>query len=220
MDKPLHDPIDTACKAAGRPKADEVEARLQELLDTAGRLFLKNGYTKTSLESIARAAHVAVRTIYVKFGGKAGLLHAVLAAKRDRYFSSPPMDSDPRPFKEVVADFARQLLELKNSQEAIDMQRVVMAEAPTNPELAEAFWNGGPRQTREMLGRYFARPDIRAQLREDVPLDLLPEYLMSGISGDQLCRFVLAKQSRKPEEIERELEQRLDLFYHAVLARP
>ena len=220
MDKPLHDPTDTACKAAGRPKADEVEARLQELLDTAGRLFLKNGYTKTSLESIARAAHVAVRTIYVKFGGKAGLLHAVLAAKRDRYFSSPPMDSDPRPFKEVVADFARQLFELKNSQEAIDMQRVVMAEAPTNPELAEAFWNGGPRQTREMLGRYFARPDIRAQLREDVPLDLLPEYLMSGISGDQLCRFVLAKQSRKPEEIERELEQRLDLFYHAVLARP
>lgn len=220
MDKPLHDPTDTACKAAGRPKADEVEARLQELLDTAGRLFLKNGYTKTSLESIARAAHVAVRTIYVKFGGKAGLLHAVLAAKRDRYFSSPPMDSDPRPFKEVVADFARQLLELKNSQEAIDMQRVVMAEAPTDLELAEAFWNGGPRQTREMLGRFFARPDIRAQLRADVPLDLLPEYLMSGISGDQLCRFVLAKQSRKPEEIERELEQRLDLFYHAVLAKP
>jgi AcrR family transcriptional regulator len=220
MDKPLHDPIDTACKAAGRPKADEVEARLQELLDTAGRLFLKNGYTKTSLESIARAAHVAVRTIYVKFGGKAGLLHAVLAAKSDRYFSSPPMDSDPRPFKEVVADFARQLFELKASQEAIEMQRVVMAEAPTNPELAEAFWNGGPRETREMLGRFFVRPDIRAQLRADVPLDLLPEYLMSGISGDQLCRFVLAKQSRKPEEIERELEHRLVLFYHAVLAKP
>lgn len=220
MDKPLHDPTDTACKAAGRPKADEVEARLQELLDTAGRLFLKNGYTKTSLESIARAAHVAVRTIYVKFGGKAGLLHAVLAAKRDRYFSSPPMDSDPRPFKEVVADFARQLLELKNSQEAIDMQRVVMAEAPTDPELAEAFWNGGPRQTREMLGRFFSRPDIRAQLRADVPLDLLPEYLMSGISGDQLCRFVLAKQQRTPKEMERELEHRLDLFYHAVLAKP
>jgi AcrR family transcriptional regulator len=220
MDKPLHDPIDSACKAAGRPKADEVEARMQELLDTAGRLFLKNGYTKTSLESIARAAHVAVRTIYVKFGGKAGLLHAVLAAKRDRYFSSQPMDSDPRPFKEVVADFARQLVELKNSQEAIDMQRIVMAEAPTNPELAEAFWNGGPRQTREMLGRYFARPDIRAQLRADVPLELLPEFLMSGVSGDQLCRFVLAKQQRTPEEIERELEGRLDLFYHAVLARP
>src|SRR6478672_3052280 len=105
MDKPLHDPVDNACKMAGRPKAADVEARMQELLQTAAALFLKNGYTKTSLESIARAAHVAVRTIYVKFGGKAGLLHAVLAAKRDRFFSSPPMDLDPRPFKEVVADF-------------------------------------------------------------------------------------------------------------------
>jgi AcrR family transcriptional regulator len=218
MDKSLHDPVDASCKAAGRPKAAEVEARLQDLLQTAGTLFLKNGYTKTSLESIARAAHVAVRTIYVKFGGKAGLLHAVLAAKRDRYFSSPPMDSDPRPFKEVIADFARQLVELKNSQEAIEMQRVVMAEAPTNPELAEAFWNGGPRQTREMLGRFFARPEIRAQLRADLPFDLLPEYLMSCISGDQLCRFVFAQQQRTPEEMERELDRRLDLFYRSVLA--
>jgi AcrR family transcriptional regulator len=218
MDKSLHDPTDSTSKAAGRPKADEVEARMQELLDIAGRLFLKNGYTKTSLESIARAAHVAVRTIYVKFGGKAGLLHAVLASKRDQFFRSQPMDTDPRPFKEIVAEFARQMLELKNSQEAIEMQRVVMAEAPTNPELAEAFWNGGPRQTREMLGRFFARPEIRAQLRADLPFDLLPEYLMSCISGDQLCRFVFAKQQRTPEEMERELDRRLDLFYRSVLA--
>jgi AcrR family transcriptional regulator len=218
MDKSLHDPSDSTSKAAGRPKADEVEARMQELLDIAGRLFLKNGYTKTSLESIARAAHVAVRTIYVKFGGKAGLLHAVLASKRDQFFRSQPMDTDPRPFKEIVAEFARQMLELKNSQEAIEMQRVVMAEAPTNPELAEAFWNGGPRQTREMLGRFFARPEIRAQLRADLPFDLLPEYLMSCISGDQLCRFVFAQQQRTPEEMERELDRRLDLFYRSVLA--
>jgi AcrR family transcriptional regulator len=218
MDKSLHDPTDSTSKAAGRPKADEVEARMQELLDIAGRLFLKNGYTKTSLESIARAAHVAVRTIYVKFGGKAGLLHAVLASKRDQFFRSQPMDTDPRPFKEIVAEFARQMLELKNSQEAIEMQRVVMAEAPTNPELAEAFWNGGPRQTREMLGRFFARPEIRAQLRADLPFDLLPEYLMSCISGDQLCRFVFAQQQRTPEEMERELDRRLDLFYRSVLA--
>jgi hypothetical protein len=154
----------------------------------------------------------------VKFGGKAGLLHAVLASKRDQFFRSQPMDTDPRPFKEIVAEFARQMLELKNSQEAIEMQRVVMAEAPTNPELAEAFWNGGPRQTREMLGRFFARPEIRAQLRADLPFDLLPEYLMSCISGDQLCRFVFAQQQRTPEEMERELDRRLDLFYRSVLA--
>jgi TetR/AcrR family transcriptional repressor of mexJK operon len=215
MDNP-----DNGCKAAGRPKAAEVEARMQELLHTAGTLFLKNGYTKTSLESIARAAHVAVRTIYVKFGGKAGLLHAVLADKRHRFFRSQPMQTDTRPLKEVVDDFARNMYDLLTSQEAVDMQRIVMAEAPTNPELAEAFWNGGPRQTREMLGQFFARPDIRAQLRADVALDLLPGHLMSCIAGDQVCRFVFPAEKLTLEEGLSELDRRLELFYHAVLAQP
>ena len=220
MDKPLHDPVDNAGKAAGRPKAAEVEARTQELLQAAATLFLKNGYTKTSLESIARAAHVAVRTIYVKFGGKAGLLHAVLAAKRDRFFRSQPMQTDTRPLKDIVDEFARNMYELLTSQEAIDMQRIVLAEAPTAPELAEAFWNGGPRQTREMLGRFFARPDIRAQLRPDVALDLLPGHLMGCIAGDQLCRFVFPPEQTAPEQGLRELERRLEFFYRGVLLKP
>jgi TetR/AcrR family transcriptional repressor of mexJK operon len=218
MDKFPHDPVDISCKAAGRPKAADVEARMQELLQTASTLFLKNGYTKTSLESIARAAHVAVRTIYVKFGGKAGLLHAVLADKRHRFFRSQPMQTDTRPLKEIVDEFARNMNELLTSQEAVDMQRIVMAEAPTNPELAEAFWNGGPRQTREMLARFFARPDIRAQLHPDVGVDLLPGYLMGCIAGDQLCRFVFPAEKLTPEEALRELDRRLALFYRAVLA--
>jgi len=216
MDNP-----DNSCKAAaGRPKAAEVEARTQELLQTAAALFLKNGYTKTSLESIARAAHVAVRTIYVKFGGKAGLLHAVLADKRHRFFRSQPMQTDTRPLKEIVDEFARNMYELLTSQEAIDMQRIVLAEAPTSPELAEAFWNGGPRQTREMLARFFARPDIRAQLREDIELDLLPGHLMGCIAGDQLCRFVFPPEKLAPEEAHRELDRRLAFFYRAVLTHP
>jgi AcrR family transcriptional regulator len=190
---------------------------MQDLLQVAGELFLKNGYAKTSLEAIARAAHVAVRTIYVKFGGKTGLLNAVLAAKRDHYFRSQPMETDPRPLHEVVDEFARQLYDMKNSPEAIELQRVVMTEAPTNPELAEAFWNGGPGRTRDMLARYFARPEIRAQLRPDVPLDLLPAHLLACISGEPLQCFMPQFRVRSVEEGRRDLERRLDLFYRSVL---
>jgi TetR/AcrR family transcriptional repressor of mexJK operon len=217
MDKPLHDSAECPGKAAGRPKAADVEARTQELLQVAASLFLKNGYTKTSLESIARAAHVAVRTIYVKFGGKAGLLDAVLFAKRHRFFRNQPMETDNRPFREVVGDFARQMHELINSQEAVDMQRIVLAEAPTNPELAEAFWNGGPRQTREMLARYFARPEVRAQLRPDVPLEVLPSHLMANICGEQMMRFLRPEEKLSLEQARVELDQRMELFFRSVL---
>ena len=72
-----------AAKCAGRPRSSEREARIHDLIHTAGQLFLKHGYRNVSLEMLAREAHVAVRTIYVKFGGKAGLLNAVLVANRD-----------------------------------------------------------------------------------------------------------------------------------------
>ena len=213
----MHDAAECSGKAAGRPKAADVEARTQELLQIAGTLFLKNGYTKTSLEAIARAAHVAVRTIYVKFGGKEGLLAAVLAAKRHRFFRSQPMETDPRPLREIVDDFAQQMYALISSQEAIDLQRIVLAEAPTNPELAEAFWNGGPRKTRELLLRFFSRPDVRAQMRPDVPLDLLPCHLMSTITGELLMNLMRPHHEVDPDKAKRDLEGRLELFYYSIL---
>ena len=58
----------------GRPTRTALATRRETLLATALDLFIEHGYANVSLAAIANAAHVAVRTIYVKFGGKAGLL--------------------------------------------------------------------------------------------------------------------------------------------------
>ena len=204
-------------RGAGRPKASDVEARTQDLIDAAARLFLANGYTRTSLESIARAARVAVRTIYVKFGGKAGLLEAVLVSRREQFFQVGNMEDDMRPFREVVDDFAHRFFDLLCKDQLIAMQRVVIAEAGDNPELAHTFYDAGPRMTREMLERFFARSDIRAQLRPDLPFEQLPAFLTSWISGDAMQRFVFPHDQPAPADAHRQLAQRLELFYRAVL---
>ena len=204
-------------RGAGRPKASDVEARMHDLIDAAARLFLTHGYTRTSLESIARAARVAVRTIYVKFGGKAGLLEAVLVSRREEFFRIADMENDMRPFRAVVDDFARQFFDLLCQDQLIAMQRVVIAEAADNPELAHTFFDTGPRMTREMLERFFARPDIRAQLRADLPFEQLPAFLTSWISGDAMQRFVFPHDQPTRDEAHRLLAQRLEMFYRAVL---
>jgi TetR/AcrR family transcriptional repressor of mexJK operon len=204
-------------KGAGRPKACEVEARMNELIITAGNLFLKHGYTKVSLEAIARQAHVAVRTIYVKFGGKAGLLNAVMASRRDKLFNVRDMATDTRPFKEIIDDFAHHFVDLLCAPEAVSMQRVVIAEARDNPELAQAFHEAGPKRTREMLDCFFARPDIRAQLRDDLPYDFLAAHLTNTIAGDQMCRFLFPIPHNARDEMLRGLDGRLELFYRSVL---
>jgi AcrR family transcriptional regulator len=216
MTKPSQEPT-ASCKAAGRPKACEVEARMHDLIETAGRLFLENGYTKVSLEAIARQAHVAVRTIYVKFGGKAGLLNAVMASRRETLFRIADMRSDPRPLKDIVDDFARHFLDLLRAPEAIAMQRVVIAEAPRNPELAETFFEAGPKLTQDLLDAFFARPDIRAQLRADLPFEQLPTLLMNCIAGDQTSRFLFPQAVQSREESLRELDARLAVFYRGIL---
>jgi AcrR family transcriptional regulator len=192
---------------------------MNELLETAAALFLKNGYTKVSLETIARQAHVAVRTIYVKFGGKAGLLNAVIDASRERLFRVRDMETDPRPFKEIVDDFARHFLDLLWTPEAVSLQRVVIAEAFSNPELAQAFYEAGPKRTRDMIGHFLARPDIRAQLRDDLPFESLPMYLLNCIAGDAMGRFLFPNPQPR-EEMLRKLDQRLSLFYRSVLREP
>jgi TetR/AcrR family transcriptional repressor of mexJK operon len=221
MSKPLQIDI-PVCKSAGRPKASDAEARMYDLVDTAGSMFLKDGYTKVSLEAIARQAHVAVRTIYVKFGGKAGLLTAALQQRRDRFFGSGEMLADQRPMKDIIAGFAVRFLDLMASADVIAMQRVVMAEAADNPELAEAFYEHGPRRTLDMLIAFFSRPDIAAQLRDGVTPEQAARHLASCVKGDQLHCLLFPRPTVVPprEETLRQLHQRLDLFYHGVLRQP
>jgi TetR/AcrR family transcriptional regulator, mexJK operon transcriptional repressor len=220
MDKePQADTLPSS-KPAGRPRASDIEARARNLICTAGALFLKHGYTKVSLEAIAREAHVAVRTIYVKFGGKAGLFNAVLETNRDRFFDMHGMETDPRPIKSIVDDFSRRFLDLVMEPAALSMQRMVIAEAASNPELAQTYFDAGPKQMREMLARFFARPDIRAQLRDDVPLALLPVHLLNCVMGDHISRYLFQPSPEPREDVARSLDARLSLFYRSVLREP
>lgn len=205
--------------AAGRPRAADLESRMQNLVATAAQLFIAKGYANVSLEMIAREAHVAVRTIYVKFGGKVGLFSAVLTNGRANFFSDiGDMDIDTRPIPEILRDFGMRFLSLVTAPASLSLQRMVIAEAKTSPELARTFFDTGPAQTREVLTRFFARRDIRAQLRENIPFDLLPIHLISTIMGDIFTLYLLeAEHNPSEDEIRQALEQRLSLFYQAVL---
>ncbi|MBP1208186.1 AcrR family transcriptional regulator [Duganella sp. 1411] len=206
-------------KTAGRPRAADKEARQLALLHTAAQLFLEKGYSKVSLEMIAREAHVAVRTIYVKFGGKAGLLSAVISKGRARFFADmTSMETDPRPLEEILSDFSLRFLELVSLPSFVSLHRMVVAEATSTPELADTFYQAGPRQSREQLTRLFVRPEIRARLRPELPLELLAVHLTNCLLGDHMARL-LFPEARQPttEELRQQAAMGLDLFLRSVL---
>jgi TetR/AcrR family transcriptional repressor of mexJK operon len=160
---------------------------------------------------------VAVRTIYVKFGGKSGLFKAVLIANRDKFISPQQMQTDTRPLRVIIGEYSEHFLTMITEPAALEVQRMVIAESKTDPELGNSFFDAGPRQSREMLAQFFARPDIRAQLRDDLPFELLPSFLLNCILGDQFSRFLFDPAAEPQAEIDARLRQRLELFYQSVL---
>lgn len=180
------DPTNPSCQvAAGRPRKEDEPARLENLLRTAETLFLNAGYSNVSLETIARQAHVAVRTIYVKFGGKIGLFRAVIANASLRYFGDmPDLATDDRAVVTILSDFANRFVKMTSHPSFLQLYRMVQAEAPNTPELGVAFYLAGPRQMREKLQRFFSRPDIARKLHTSLAAEALASHLVNCLLGE------------------------------------
>ena len=191
---------------------------MQDLMTTAAELFLEKGYAKVSLEMIARKARVAVRTIYVKFGGKSGLFREILRSGREVYFGTmEDLETNQRPLRDVLVDFGTRVNELLSSSVVIKLHRMVIAEAQHDPDLAEAYFDAGPQQSRLALCRYFSRPEVRAQLR-DLPAEHLAVHFMNCLMGDHVKRYLFGPPPSGGRPTELPVEQRVDLFLRGTQA--
>jgi TetR/AcrR family transcriptional repressor of mexJK operon len=201
--------------SAGRPRLSEVEPRTRWIVDCAANLFIANGYHKVSLNAIAREANVAVRTIYVKFGGKAGLFDAMLRSHRQTFFTGmPAMNLEGRSVDEVLHDFARRYLRLVTSDRAVAMQRMVITEAPGNPELSRSFMLAGLEPTLTMLAAFFTLPGVRGIFNADIPPERLARHLITCLMGDFLCRLLTGGAKPMGEPSEASIREALSLFLH------
>src|SRR3954451_22075226 len=71
-------------------------ATRERICIAAEELFLRDGYARTSVRAVAKAAGVAEATVYLAFAGKAALLDAVIVrAVRDN--ASEPLVATPAP---------------------------------------------------------------------------------------------------------------------------
>jgi len=204
-------------RAGGRPRKGEAALRKNHLIATAAELFLARGYHHVSLALIAREARVAVRTIYLDFGGKAGLFGAVLQEERLRYLDDAKTLDPAASIPAVLASFGlRHLLFLADSR-VTRLRHMVLAETDTNPELTQAWRDAGPTHTSNLLAVYFNDPRVRTQLRPDIPLDLLPTHFISCIAGEYLWPAFSSCPPTGHRTLTQLFEARLTFFLRSVL---
>src|SRR5829696_1512352 len=127
------------------PRRQQAAATRRSILDAAQRLFEEHGYAATTMEQVAAEAGVALKTVYVAFTTKSGLLRALwdLRLKGDQDQAAV---ADRPWYREVVdePDPERQLRRNAGNARLVKQRiggvlKVLRSAAPVDSD-AEALW--------------------------------------------------------------------------------
>ena len=146
----VREPSDVARKAWGE-RDPFVSACLARPL---ARGFLKKGDANATLDDIIDRSGGSRQTLYSLFGGKQGLLEALIAELGAEIFA--PFHAEGllnRLPDEVLVEVGIRYLKTLTTPDALGVHRVIVAEGVVMRELAERYWEIGPAHTR-------APPDI------------------------------------------------------------
>lgn len=118
--------------------------RLETLTDMATDQFLAHGFNAVSLDTLIAMAGGSRRNIYERFGGKEGLFTEVvrqLCSELDRSLVDLDLvDADPA---EALMQFSLRSLEIVQDPRTLALHRMMIAEGPRFPELAQAIYDHG-----------------------------------------------------------------------------
>jgi AcrR family transcriptional regulator len=127
-------------------RREQAAATRRDILDAAQRLFERQGYAATAMAAIAAEAGVALKTVYVAFETKSGVLRALWHLLLRGDDDDVPV-GDRQWYRDVVAepDPERQLrLTARNSRtvklRAGVLMEVIRGAAATDPDI-EALWS-------------------------------------------------------------------------------
>jgi AcrR family transcriptional regulator len=123
----------------------QAEATRRDILDAAQRLFEEHGYPATTMAQIAQEAGVALKTVYLAFETKSGLLRALWNLLLRGDDSRPVAEQDW--YRKVLDEpdpESRLRLNAQNSaagkQRISGVLEVIRSAAPTDPDIA-ALWD-------------------------------------------------------------------------------
>jgi AcrR family transcriptional regulator len=190
-------------------RKEQAEATRTAILDAAERLFVEDGYVATSMSAIAKEAGVALKTIYLAFETKGGLLRALWHRRLRGGREYVPV-AEQEWFLEVLRepDPAKVLrLNARNSRivktRIAPLGEVLFRAAPADPDvdaLSERIWSEFYENQREVVKVLQRRKGLKKGLGVKRATDMLwtlnhPQtYILlvyeRGWSADQYERWL------------------------------
>jgi TetR/AcrR family transcriptional repressor of mexJK operon len=140
---------------AGRPKSAE---KRQQVLNSAGELFLTSGFSGCSMEMVAKQSGVSKQTVYSHFNNKEALFLAVIEGKCAEYqLDDRHLEIEDYTLVQLLQERGLQIVKLLHDNQVIAIYRVIIGEVNSNPRVAELFYQAGPKHSLEYLTKCFLK---------------------------------------------------------------
>ncbi|MFD8386036.1 TetR/AcrR family transcriptional regulator [Streptomyces sp. NPDC059679] len=187
--------------AVGRPAGPQ-PAKRQAILEAAVAVFLREGYTRASVDVIADEAHVSKQTVYNHFGDKQRLFLAAVEGERERVAArftpdladdlTPELADEPRTEGEpggegavdaeadvstALVSFGHRVLQVLLDERASALRRLVISEVARHPSLRPACADGEPQQLVTYLVDLLTRRTERGELSVDDPATVARQFV-------------------------------------------
>ncbi len=172
-----------------RRRAQAAQTR-QDVIKASLDTFMERGYTGTTMNAVARAAAVAVETIYRAFGSKAALFTAVVEAAIAGGAARAEVPVEQRPAIRAMIEERdpRRVLEMHAATQpgihgrAGPLYRVLMEAAATDPELADVR---NQLETQRLTGmrRLAKLLKDRGDIRQEISVEEAGDILWTVNSG-------------------------------------
>jgi AcrR family transcriptional regulator len=174
------DMIGTRPETRRRRKAE----RPQEILEAAFAEFSRNGYATTTLDQIAERAGVTKGTIYVYFENKEHLFISMVREITKTAFDTvnDMFESHEGSTAELLrAQFSFFYQHIVGDRRRRDVLRMLIAEAPRFPELADRYYNEIIRPCLDLLKQAIQRGVDRGEIRKSSITDS-PQVIIAPIA--------------------------------------
>ena len=142
-------------KTAPEPEAGRAELRRAAFLKAARDVFLEYGYEAANMAEIVKRAGGSLSTLYAQFGGKKGLFEAMIDARVTDLTEQMHIElAAHAPVREGLKRIGEAFLFRQIEAEALDVFRLMVAQAKKFPELAETWGKRAPEAVRRALAEY------------------------------------------------------------------
>jgi TetR/AcrR family transcriptional regulator, mexJK operon transcriptional repressor len=163
-------------------------AKHAAILSAATEVFLREGYARASVDTIAEAAGVGKQTVYGHFGDKQRLFLAVVenAHAASRLDRSDLITDTGDPSADLTAA-ARWIISAVTTPEIAALHRLTIAELTHHPELQRSWRDNERGQSlREVIAAYLAACDRRGTLVVPDPATAARQFFLLASTEAQV----------------------------------